>query len=176
MFEVSKYIGASVPKKDSYGLHVPSMPKQPVLLAFYQYGPNTVLTLHPDARNTIEHTRDDRTLRVKVLRPLKVGYGKKVQTVLVEVEDGRPDLLGEKLVLRCFDTLYVSPDLLEVIPFPSNPCTPCLDNCKAPGKSSVRKGEMGENGKSTETLDHPGTKHGEECSTSVAKTSLLQQV
>src|SRR5271170_4967431 len=63
---------------------------------------------------------------MKLVRPLKIGYGRKVQTALAEVTDGRADILGQKVVLRCFDTLYVSPDLLEVIPFCRNRFTMSL--------------------------------------------------
>src|SRR5271155_4709366 len=120
MFEESRYIGSGAPSTDSYGLHLPAMPKQPVLLASYQYGPDKLVTLHPDSQNQVNHERD--TLHVKLVRPLKIGYGRKVQTVLAEVKDGREDISGHQVVLRCFDTLYVSPDLLEVIPF----CPPAI--------------------------------------------------
>jgi hypothetical protein len=126
MFEESRYIGSRAPSTDSYGFHLPAMPKQSVLLASYEYGPDKLLTLHPDSHNQVSHERDDRTLRVKLVRPLKVGYGRKVQTALAEVQDGRADLLHRKVVLRCFDTLYVSPDLLEVIPFCRNHYTTLL--------------------------------------------------
>ena len=126
MFEESSYIGSRAPSTDGYGFHLPAMPKQPILLAAYQYGPDKLLTLHPDSRNQASHERDDPTLHVKLVRPLKIGYGRKVQTVLAEVTDGRADILGQQVVLRCFDTLYVSPNLLEVIDFCRNRFTMSL--------------------------------------------------
>ena len=117
MFEVSTYIGPKAPATDGYGMYIPAMPKQPVTKAFWQYRPDLELILHPDANNTMTHDRNDRTVHVKLIQPLEVGYGRKVQTVLAEVRDGREDLLGKKMVLRCFDTLYVTPNLLGYIPF-----------------------------------------------------------
>jgi len=93
------------------------MPKKPVPLAFWQYKPGQVFTLYPDQRNHGLKLKTNGVLIVRVLRPLKVGFGMKVQTVLVQVEEGDPLILGSKIILRFYDTLYVSPDLLDVIPY-----------------------------------------------------------
>jgi hypothetical protein len=115
MFEPSIYIGPNAPKTYSQNLPLPSLPQGPVTLAFWQYRPNQTFELFDDSRNPDGSSIS--ALKVKVLKPLKCGYGCKVQSILVQAEEGNPDLLGRKLVLRCFDSLYISPAQLDVIPY-----------------------------------------------------------
>jgi hypothetical protein len=142
MFEVSRYIGPNAPTKNAHGFHLPAMPKQSVPKASHQYRPDQEFILHPDVNNTMTHHRDDRTVHMKLVRPLKIGYGRKVQTVLAEVQDGRMDLLGTKVVMRCFDTLCVTPDLLELIPF--RRCRSCRRdaNIVAPAATDETGGDL----------------------------------
>jgi hypothetical protein len=145
MFERSKYLPPNAPTTYYQGILLPAMPKNAVTIAFHQYRPDQIFTLFPDHRNQNTYERDDRTVLVKVVRPLKVGYGNKIQTILCEIVDGMSDLMGSKVVLRCFDSLYVSPGLLDLIPYGN-----CCSNSAAesvPAKPSTwnTEADMGEN-------------------------------
>src|SRR5271167_4414895 len=54
-------------------------------------------------------------LEAKITKPLQVGYGLNSQVVVADIQSGSRRLRGKSVVLRIFDPLYVSPDLLEMI-------------------------------------------------------------
>jgi hypothetical protein len=93
------------------------MPRKPVIKAAHQYGAvGQVLKLFPHERNTI--SAEDKTgVWVEVMRAVETGYGNKTQTVLATVKLGRKEIQGKTVILRFYDTVYVSPEQLPTIPF-----------------------------------------------------------
>jgi hypothetical protein len=123
MYEESSWLPPNAPTAGYRGIHLPHMPRKPVLRALYQYGPDVELTMFPHSRQLHEVNRIWDTCNetdgvvIKIDRPLEVGYGNKTQIVLATVKTGRMEIIERKVVLRFFDSLYVSPGQLDVIPF-----------------------------------------------------------
>lgn len=96
------------------------MPTVKVESACYQYGPGVTFRLGHDATSPSlanAATPEDfiPVLDVKITKPLQVGYGLNSQVVVADIQGGSGRICEKSVVLRIFDPLYVSPDLLEKI-------------------------------------------------------------
>jgi hypothetical protein len=119
MYEESRWLPPNFPTTGFLGMPLPRMPHKKVLRAAYQYGPKIQLTLSPSARN-LQQTHDEREqleLIVEIKRPLDIGYGNRTQTVLGIVLKGSPEMIGARVIVRLFDSLYVDPGHLSFIPY-----------------------------------------------------------
>jgi hypothetical protein len=108
-YEKSIWLPPSRPTTDANGFPLPLMPTVEVKSACYVYGPGETFRLHHDA------TSPEDFIDVKLVKPLQVGYGMNSQVVVANVQRGPERLRGKSVILRIFDPLYVSPDLLRMI-------------------------------------------------------------
>ena len=63
-------------------------------------------------------------MTIKILYPLDVGYRNCSQVAMVVVVDGRDNLKGQKVVIRCFDPTVIRPANLPAIKLPGTTPTP----------------------------------------------------
>jgi len=116
LFEKSRYLPPNFPTTGDCGTLLPRMPEMLVKNCILQYGPDVQLKLFPHERNKISGVEEENGVDVRIIQPLDIGYGKKQQTVIATVQSGREEIRGKTVVLRFFDTVYISPDQLPLIP------------------------------------------------------------
>lgn len=113
----SRFLPPNYPTTGRGGTVLPRMPEKEVKKAYLEYGPKVKLKLFPHERSKKVYNEEKMGFKVKIVEMLDTGYGRKLQTVLATVKEGREDLQGKEVVLRIFDPVYISPDQLSLIPF-----------------------------------------------------------
>ena len=92
---------------DCYNRPLPGLPTRPFEAARNVYAKGKVFNLlRPRNHLTPE------IIRIQILEPDTVGYGKFAQTVVAVIEDGPQNLQNKKVVVKFFDPLYLNPDSL----------------------------------------------------------------
>ena len=112
----SKFLPPNYPTAGHGGTVLPRMPEKEVKKAYLEYGPRVKLKLFPHKRNKV-YVEEKMGCTMKIVEMLATGYGRKLQTVVAIVKEGREDLQGKEVVLRIFDPVFISPDQLALIPF-----------------------------------------------------------
>ena len=113
----TRFLPPNYPTAGRGGTVLPRMPEKKVKKAYLEYGPKVKLKLFPHERNNKVYNEEKMGFTVKIVEMLGTGYGRRVQTVLATVKEGREDLRGKEVVLRSFDPVYISPNQLALIPF-----------------------------------------------------------
>jgi hypothetical protein len=90
---------------DQYGRPLPPLPQKPFLKAAKQYAKGTVFELQSRDENVAQ-----KAIKITVLEPLDVGYGKVSQSVKARVDEGPRALQGNIFFVKFYDQLYISPE------------------------------------------------------------------
>jgi hypothetical protein len=93
---------------DCYNRSLPALPTRPFEAARNVYAKDKVFNLFRRRNHPTPEI-----IRIQVLEPDTVGYGKLAQTVVAVVEDGPRNLQNRKVVVKFFDPLYLNPDSLQ---------------------------------------------------------------
>jgi hypothetical protein len=102
---------------------VPRIPTLPIIRAAYTYDPGREFTLLPNLffpTSNYEHEEAplSEKARVRIIRPVSIGYHHRSQICLVEIIEHETLARGTKAIMRVYDHLYIRPDSLHTIPLP----------------------------------------------------------
>lgn len=94
---------------------VPRITSKPVLKAEYTYQPGRHFALFPNFHPfgsksaTPVTVSDPNPVTIKIQEPLDIGFGHRSQVALAEIVEGNSQLKGLKVVMRCFDQVFLCP-------------------------------------------------------------------
>jgi len=108
MFTQDSYPPSKRDKGDFFGRRLPPMLQKYLHpRATYAEG-NSLLLSSP------RNTPPPESIKVKITKPIDIGFVHLSQCVLAQVEDGPPHLHSRTLFLKIFDSQYVNPDDIQV--------------------------------------------------------------
>ena len=128
--------GAARLKGDWRGRPLPPLPDTPFLTAILQYRPDQTFELF-----SRDSTHPEKVVKITVIEPTDVGYGKLSQSFKARVIEGPPHLVDKTVFAKFYDPLYINPDdvLTICIFYPlisTNVSDPETDSSRSPGSSS----------------------------------------
>lgn len=97
--------GAARLKGDWRGRPLPPLPDKPFLTAILQYRPDQTFELF-----SRYSTRHEKVVKITVIEPTDVGYGKLSQSFKARVMEGPPHLVDKTVFAKFYDPLYINPD------------------------------------------------------------------